>query len=117
MSTADVAKKFADALKAQNYEAAEAMWSDDVVSYENMDGPMAELRGRAAVHGKGEWWFGAHTINSFEAEGPFVNGDQFAILMRIDTTVKETGVRNAMAEIGLYTVKNGKITEERFLTA
>lgn len=116
MSVADVAKKFTDALKRQDYAAAEAMWSDDVASYENMEGPMAQLRGRQAVHGKSEWWFGAHTVNTFEAEGPFVHGDKFAVLFRIDATVKETGARNAMTEVGLYTVAGGKISEERFFT-
>lgn len=117
MSTAEVAKKFTDALKKQDYEAAEALWSDDIVSYENMDGPMAELRGREAVHGKGVWWFENHTVNNFAAEGPFVHRDQFAVIFRIDVTVKASGERNKMDEVALYTVKNGKVTEERFFNA
>ena len=32
----------------------------------------------------------------------------------MDVTVKETGARMTMDEIGVYTVKNGKIVEERF---
>jgi ketosteroid isomerase-like protein len=34
--------------------------------------------------------------------------------MKIDLTVKESGERITMDEIGLYTVKDGKIAEERF---
>ena len=41
MSTADVAKQFTTALKAGKYEDAERLWSDDVVSYEAMEGPMS----------------------------------------------------------------------------
>jgi ketosteroid isomerase-like protein len=114
MSTAEVAKKFTDALKAQNYAAAEALWSDDVVSIENMEGPMQRLEGKAAVHGKSEWWFAAHEIHSFAAEGPFVNGDQFAVVFRIDVTNKESGQRVKMEEVGLYTVRGGRVAEERF---
>ncbi|WP_352865345.1 nuclear transport factor 2 family protein [Mesorhizobium sp. M0715] len=47
-------------------------------------------------------------------EGPYVNGDQFAVRFKFDITPKATGERVTMDEVGLYTVKNGKITEERF---
>ena len=33
----------------------------------------------------------------------------------MDVTVKESGQRMQMDEIGLYTVRDGKIAEERFL--
>jgi SnoaL-like domain len=32
----------------------------------------------------------------------------------MDITAKATGERMAMDEVGIYTVKNGKIVEERF---
>jgi ketosteroid isomerase-like protein len=32
----------------------------------------------------------------------------------MDVTAKETGHRMTMDEVGIYTVKNGKIVEERF---
>jgi len=114
MSVQETAKKFADACKVGRYEDAEAMWAEDVVSYENMEGPMRELRGRQAVHDKGVWWFENHTIHKSDTEGPFVNGDQFALIFRMDITRKSDGERIKMEEVGLYTVKNGKIAEERF---
>jgi ketosteroid isomerase-like protein len=114
MSTMDTAKSFTDALKKQDYAAAEAHWSDDVVSFENMEGPMQRLEGRAAVHGKSAWWFDNHTIHSFGVQGPYVSGDQFALQFKIDVTNKQSGQRMAMDEIGLYTVRNGKVIEERF---
>ncbi len=114
MAITDTAKTFTEALRRQDYAAAEAMWSEDVVSIENMDGPMARLEGREAVHGKSVWWFGAHEVHAYEVQGPFVNGDQFALVFRIDVTQKESGQRIQMEEVGLYTVRNGKVTEERF---
>lgn len=89
-------------------------WSDAIVSIENMDGPMARLEGREAVAGKGAWWNGAHDVHSVETFGPFVNGDQFAVRWVMDVTQKESGNRIAMDELALYTVKDGKIVEERF---
>jgi ketosteroid isomerase-like protein len=43
-----------------------------------------------------------------------VHGDQFIVRFTIDTTERATGTRSVMEEAGLYTVKDGKIVEERF---
>ena len=64
--------------------------------------------------GKGEWWSNAHEVHSSEVEGPYVNGDQFVVRFKMDLTQKETGNRIQMDEVGVYTIKNGKIAEERF---
>jgi hypothetical protein len=114
MSTKDIAEKFTAALKSGKFEEAESFWSDDVASFEAMDGPMREVRGRDNVHAKGEWWTGNHDVHGFEASGPYVNGDQFALRFKIDVTPKASGQRMQMDEVGLYTVHNGRITEERF---
>ena len=114
MTTAAIAKTFTEALKRQDYPAAEACWAEDVVSIENMEGPMQRVAGREAVHGKSVWWFGAHEIHAFEAHGPYVNGDQFAVRFKVDVTNKESGQRVKMDEVGLYTVRAGKVAEERF---
>lgn len=114
MSVQDVAAAFTEALRAGDYEKAESFWAEDVVSIENMDGPMKEVRGRDAVHGKGEWWFANHEVHDTKIEGPFVNGDQFALKMWMDLTPKEGGQRRTMDEVCLYTVRDGKIAEERF---
>jgi ketosteroid isomerase-like protein len=114
MTVADVAKQFTDALKQGDFPKAESFWADDVVSLEAQDGPMREVRGREAVHGKGEWWSANNEIHSFEAHGPYVNGDKFALRFKMDVTPKQSGERTAMEEVGLYTVRGGKIVEERF---
>jgi len=115
MSITDLAKDFTAALKAGDFEKAESFWSDDVVSVEAQEGPMHELRGREAVHGKGEWWTANNDIHSFETHGPYMNGDrQFALRFIMDVTPKESGKRMSMDEVALYTVRGDKIVEERF---
>jgi len=114
MSTQDVAKQFTDALKKGDFAKAESFWSDDVVSVEAQEGPMREVRGKDAVHGKGEWWTDNHEVHRFDAFGPYFNGDQFALRFSIDVTRKQSGERVQMEEVGLYTVRDGKIVEERF---
>jgi ketosteroid isomerase-like protein len=95
-------------------EAGDKYWADDVVSIEPM-GPTLETAGKAAVRGKGEWFAANHEITGFTASGPYLHGDQFAVRFVADLTFKATGERRTMDEIGLYTVKDGKIVEERFL--
>ena len=115
MSTMELAKEFTALLKAGQHDAAAARFNaESIVSYEAMDGPMAVCKGKEAVKQKGEWWFENHEVHSASAEGPFVNGDQFAVRFKMDITPKATGKRVTMDEVGLYTVKDGKIVEERF---
>jgi ketosteroid isomerase-like protein len=94
-------------------EAGEKYWADDVLSVEAM-GDDAESHGKAAARAKGEWWSGAHDIHGVEVEGPYVNGDEFAVRFVMDITVKETGQRNKMDEVAFYKLRDGKIAEERF---
>nr|WP_245274200.1 nuclear transport factor 2 family protein [Mesorhizobium sp. L103C105A0] len=94
--------------------AGEKYNADDIVSLEAMEGPMAIARGKEALRQKGEWWQDNHEVHGGSVEGPYVNGDQFAVRFKFDITPKATGERVTMDEVGLYTVKNGKITEERF---
>jgi hypothetical protein len=82
-----------------------------------MEGPMAEVKGRTAVEGKGEWWYANHEVHDKRCMGPFVNGEQFAVEFYVDCTFKGDGQRHKMHEVGLYSVQGGKITEERFFVA
>ena len=115
MSTADIAHDFVALCQEGKFgEAGEKYWASDVVSIEAMgDDPVSH--GIEAARAKGEWWANAHEIHAAETYGPFVAGDQFAARFVIDTTFKETGQRNRMEEIALYTLRDGKIVEELFL--
>ncbi|MFZ4070513.1 MAG: SnoaL-like domain-containing protein [Caulobacterales bacterium] len=115
MTIADIAKDFTDLCAAGEFEkAGEKYWAADVVSIEPMEGPMQVAKGIDAVRGKGAWWYANHEIHSTSAHGPFVNGDQFAVRFDMDVTQKESAQRIQMQEVALYTVRDGKIVEERF---
>jgi hypothetical protein len=115
MTTKDIAEAFAALCREGKFqEAGERFWADDVVSIEAMEGPMARLAGRPAVQGKSDWWYANHEIHGFETHGPWLNGAQFALRFIVDVTPKATGQRMRQEEIGLYTVKDGKVVEERF---
>lgn len=117
MTTAEIANDFVSMCKAGHFDAAgEKYWSPDIVSIEpGGPGGMDPIsRGIAAVKAKGEWWYANHEIHGVEIAGPFINGDQFIVRFKMDVTMKASGERMQMDEDGLYTVKDGKIAEERF---
>jgi ketosteroid isomerase-like protein len=99
--------------EGRNIEAIETLYADDVVSIEVME-PMRVTTGREGVVGKGHWWQGAHDVHGASVDGPWPNGDQFIVRFQFDITVKATGARVQMDEVGLYTVRDGKIAEEKF---
>lgn len=116
MTTREVAEAFAALCQeGRHHEAGARFWADDVVSLEPMEGPMAVAMGRAAVEAKSAWWYAHHEVHGGSTEGPFVNGAQFALIYDIDVTEKASGRRMQMREVGLYTVRDGKVVEERFL--
>jgi len=114
MTVTELAKSFTALCAEGKFEEAGAQyWSDTIVSLEPMDGPGARAEGRAAVDAKGEWWYSNHEVHSVKVEGPYVHADQFTVRFTMDVTPKG-GSRIQMDEHGLYTVKDGKIIEERF---
>jgi hypothetical protein len=120
MSAKQVGQKLVDyCKKGKNLEAIEKLYSKEVVSVEAMGNPQmpAEMRGIDAVRGKNKWWFDNHEVHSALAEGPFPHNDRFAVKFHYEMTPKEgpmKGKRQKMDEVGIYTVKDGKIVREEF---
>ena len=115
MSTSEVADRLVGLCKeGKNLVAIDELYSPDVVSLEKQD-PMREVHGIDGVRGKNTWWQENHEVHGATVEGPFVNGDHFAVRYNYDITPKATGARTQMDEVALYEVKDGKIVHETFL--
>jgi ketosteroid isomerase-like protein len=118
MTTMEIAKKMVDLCRqGKNLDALNTLFADDVVSVEAvaMPGtPARELKGLAAVKGKGEWWVANHDIHSATVTGPWPHDDRFIVGFQYDVTHKPSGQRMQMDEAALYTVRNGKIVREEF---
>ena len=71
--------------------------------------------GEEGVRGKIDWWVNAMEVHNFKASEPFVSHDRFRRAIRRDVTDKSSKQRRQMSEVGVYTVKNGKIVREEFL--
>ena len=54
-------------------------------------------------------------VHDSKISGPFVAGDTFVVRFDIDATDKNSKKRMQMSEVGIYTVKDGKVAREEFL--
>ena len=117
MTTEEVAKKVMELVRKQAWYEALDLYDDNVVSVEaySMGGGSPETNGKEGVRGKVDWWVNAMEVHSFDAKGPFVGHDRFVVQYDADVTDKSSKQRRQMSEVGVYTVKNGKILREEFL--
>lgn len=91
-----------------------SMYAPDIVSVE---GDGKETAGQDRVIKKSEDWASDKAFNGETVAGPFFNSanpDQFTVYFMFDITPKATGKRMTIDEVGVYTVKNDKITREQF---
>ena len=118
MTTLDVAQEYVALCKqGKNQECLDKLFANDAVSIEALSPPSGEDRtasGLDAIRAKGKSWGEANTVHKAEVAGPYPNEDRFAVRFSFDITNKPSGKRMTMDEIGLFTVKNDKITREEF---
>ena len=118
MNTEQVAKKVVELVRNQAWrEAVDTLYDKNIVSVEarTMDGSSPETRGIDGVRGKVDWWVDNMQVHSFKASGPFVAHDRFVVQYDADVTDKGSKKRFQLSEVGVYTVKDGKIVREEFL--
>ena len=118
MNTEEVAQKVVELVRKQAwYEALDTLYDDDIVSVEafSMGGGSPETHGKEGVRGKIDWWVNAMEVHSFDASEPFVARGRFVVQYDADVTDKNSKQRRKISEVGVYTVKNGKIVREEFL--
>ena len=115
MSLRTVASKFVELCRqGKNFDVMRTMYDANIVSVE---GDGKETKGQQPVIKKSEDWVSDKTFNGETVAGPFFNGanpDQFTVYFTLDVTPKATGKRITLEEVGVYTVKNDKITREQF---
>ena len=118
MNTEEVAKKVMEFTRKQAWrEAADTLYDKDIVSVEahNPHDESPEMHGIDAIHGKIEWWTKTMEVHDCKVSGPFVAHDRFVVQYDMDLTDRESKKRFQMSEVGVYTVKDGKIVREEFL--
>lgn len=93
-------------------------YADNIVSIEGQgtDEMPARIEGIDGIHAKHEWWYANNEVHGTTAEGPYMGHreDQFIVRFELDST-PAGGERGTMTEVGLFTVTDGKITQEEYL--
>jgi hypothetical protein len=118
MNTEQVAQKVVELVRKQAWhEAVDTLYDKNIVSIEARanDGESPEKSGIDQVREKTDWWLRNMQVHSFKANGPFVAHDRFVVQYDADVTDKNSNERMQLSEVGVYTVKNGKIIREEFL--
>jgi ketosteroid isomerase-like protein len=94
------------------------LYHADAVSVEAFaqpEGGNRETHGVEGIRGKHAWWNSAFEVHEAHVDGPYPHGDdRFALIFELDATFRQSGEKSHMKEIGLYTVKDGKIVREEF---
>ncbi len=113
MSLKSVASQFVTLCnQGRNFDVMRTLYAPDIVSVE---GAGDETAGQSPVIQKSERWQAINTIHSEKVRGPFFNGPgQFAVHFTLEVTPKATGKRVTLEEVGVYTVRDDKITREQF---
>jgi limonene-1,2-epoxide hydrolase len=114
-SVMDIAQQFM-ALVREGKEMAiyDNLMHDQVASCEGI-GSELEWRGRNATLAKGEEWMKENKIHGARSEGPFVGATGFTVKYEMDVETVKTGERKNFVEVGVYTVRDGKIVREEFM--
>jgi SnoaL-like domain len=111
-SIEDIARDFTAMLRAGQFEAAgNRYWAENVTSIEPVE--RASVSGIEAARIKCHARFGAAKIDEIGIDGPFVTGDQFVLFLDLVIVDPASSTRQPLTEIALYTVRDGRIAEER----
>jgi ketosteroid isomerase-like protein len=118
MNAEQVARKVVELCRKQAWhEAIDTLYANDIVSVEarTMDSSSPETRGIEGVRRKVDWWLENMQVHDAKVTGPFVAHDRFVVQYDTDVTDKNSKKRMQLSEVGVYTVKDGKIVREEFL--
>ncbi|MEM8787438.1 MAG: SnoaL-like domain-containing protein [Pseudomonadota bacterium] len=114
-----VANTLADYCRTDKEEQGlSELYASDAVSVEATEGPSGDrvATGLEAIRGKHQWWADNFEVHAAGVDGPFLHGDdRFSLIFDIDATHKQSGQRQAMKEVAVYSLNDaGKIAREEF---
>ncbi|UYL09300.1 nuclear transport factor 2 family protein [Bdellovibrio sp. SKB1291214] len=115
--TLAVGKKLVDFCKQNKVvEAVKTLYAENIESQEAAETPdmPAYASGIDNALKKNKQWEETMEVHSAQVDGPYPLGDRFAIHFKYDATDKRTSKNWQMQEVGVYTVKDGKIVKEEF---
>ncbi len=113
MSTLAVAEKLIELLKqSRNTEAYQTLYAPEAECVEA--DPKRSRSGLQRLTADMQAFAGAHEFHYIRLEGPLVVGSSFAVALTFRATPRAGGAGFEVPEIGVYTVRAGKIVREQF---
>ncbi|HXO73897.1 MAG TPA: nuclear transport factor 2 family protein, partial [Puia sp.] len=113
----EIANRLAELCSKGDYETAQnELYAQDCTSIEPHGTPdfEKETKGLAGIKEKAKKWEAmVEATHGIKVSKPLVAANAFAVTMEMDITMKGQG-RMSMAELCVYTVKDGKINSEQF---
>ena len=122
MTTQEIANRLIELIRAGDYATAQKeLYSNDITSIENPITPnsfmqYSKVTGMEALAEKGKKWEeGMEELFDQGASNPIVTENAIAISIWFDAKMKGAPERSRMEEIGVYSIKDGKIVREEFV--
>jgi uncharacterized protein YbjT (DUF2867 family)/ketosteroid isomerase-like protein len=114
LPASEVAERYVAAFRAGRMDRTTRWIAPDVVRVAPLetDGEHVERRGHTEVMANARQLIQDLEFHSVTVEGPFLQGDRFAVRFSFDVTDRRTGQRGTSAKMSLYTVADGVITRE-----
>ncbi len=109
----EVGESLVEMFNRGEFKQIEERWWSPAI--ESIEGTGMAWAGRQQVDAKNAWWSSQNEILGASAEGPFVGATGFAVKFRMEVAERTSGNRTQMAEVGVYTVRDGKIVREEFM--
>ena len=113
----EIADEFTALMAAGDPQTAgQKYWAQDISILEPVSptgGDLNSVTGFAAAQIRLENWLRGKAMNDVLIDGPFITGESFALFIDMELIDHATGARAPFSEIAIYTVRNGKISEER----
>ena|SRR5258707_3078484 len=116
MNAREVANRLVQLCReGKDIDAINELYDDNIVSLEPEGSPMTgKTVGKEAVlESTNRWYSSVEQLHSVHISDPIVSGNFFACTMNFDITFKGQD-RNAMGELCVYEVKDGRIVTSQF---
>lgn len=114
MTTKQVAHRLVELCRQGKYvQAIDELYADEVTGHEDYMGG-ASMNGKAALRGGTEHWLAVNELKDNTIDAPLFCGDQFVVRFTGVMVKKDGSGEHPFEEIGLYTVRAGKIARQEF---
>ncbi len=111
---AEIGKDLVTLVNQGKADEAVSRWYDTTIL--SVEGDGQSWKGLKSLQAKNDWWYANHEPHSLMAEGPYVGATGFAVRYSMSFTPRGKQ-RIQMTEVGVYTVRDGKIVREEYMYA